>query len=154
MISISDLVSGLALFVAIFALWHSVRASRRQESSSTYLAHLAEIVQVESRLGELPDALRFHGLRKEELERVGVTPQEFAYLVNSFTLGKAWHKVLTPEATTPYGVDSYRFHMCESKEMRQVWPLVKRLLNPGPYVDRIDATIAQIEEKERNQTPA
>ena len=109
---ISDAISGLALLVAMFALWHSIRAGRKQAGFATYLAHLAEIVQVEARLGQLPEALRFHGIRKEDLESVGVTPQELAYLVNSFTLGSAWHKILTPSIITPYGVGSYRFLRC------------------------------------------
>lgn len=149
---ISDMISGLALIVALLALWQASLANRAQQASSAWLTHLSEIVEVEARLGELPEALRFHGMSKEELDRAGLTPQEFAYLLNSFTLGATWDRILHPNLRTPFGVDSYRYRMCKSKETRKAWPLVKKLMNPSVFVDRIDLTIRmQMEEEERGE---
>jgi hypothetical protein len=146
---LSDAIAGLALMMALLALWQSSRANRAQQASSAWLTHLAEIVEVESRLGSLPEALRFHGLAKEDLDQAGLTPQEFAYLLNSFTLGGTWDRILHPNLRTPFGVDSYRYRMCKSKQTRRAWPLVKKLLNPSDFVARVELTIKQIEEEER-----
>jgi hypothetical protein len=146
---ISDVISGLALIAALLALWQASLANKAQQASSTWLSHLSEIVEVEARLGEFPEALRFHGMSKEELDQAGLTPQEFAYLLNSFTLGGTWDRILHPSLRTPFGVDTYRYRMCKSKETRKAWPLVKKLMNPSDFVDRVDLTIRrQIEEEE------
>lgn len=144
----SDIVSALALVASLLALWQAILANKGQQASSTWLTHLSEIVEVEGRLGELPEALRFHGMSKEDLEQAGLTPQEFAYLLNSFTLGATWDRILHPNVRTPFGVDNYRYRMCESKETRKAWPLVKKLMNPSDFVDRVDLTIKRIEVKE------
>lgn len=111
--TISDAIAGFALVVALLALWQSSRANKAQQTASAWLAHLSEIVEVESRLGDLPEALRFHGLAVEDLAAVGLTPQEFAYLLNSFTLGATWDQLLNPNLRTPFAVGNYR-HECSS----------------------------------------
>lgn len=135
-------------FTALFSWVQYKKAQKRQEVSETRLSHLAEIVAVEAQLGQLPEALRFHGLSKEDLDEVGVTPQEFAYLLNSFTLGGTWHRILHPNRRTPFGVDHYRSRMCESSATRKAWPLVKKMMNPSEFVESIDSTIRKIEGKE------
>ena len=146
---VSDVISGSALIVALLALWQASLANKAQQASSAWLTQLSEIVEVEARLGELPEALRFHGMSKEELDQAGLTPQEFAYLLNSFTLGGIRDRQLYPILRAPFGVDSYRYRMCKSKETRKAWPLVRKLMNPSDFVERVDLTIRkQIEEEE------
>jgi hypothetical protein len=87
-------------------------------------------------------------LSKEDLDKAGITPQEFAYLLNSFTLGGTWHRILHPDLKTPFGVDHYRYRMCKSGATRKAWPLVKMLMNRSPFVEQVDLTIKQIEDKE------
>ncbi len=118
------------------------------------LAHLPPIVELEARLGDLPSALRFHGVSPSDLEEAGITPQEFAYLVNSFTLGSVWHRIIAPGIKTTYGIDHYRYRMCQAESVRKAWPLVKKLMNPSDFVERIDKTIADIERKEVGRVDA
>lgn len=140
--------SGVA---ALFSWIQYRKARRQQEVSETWLSHLAEIVAVEGQLGQLPEALRFHGLNKEDLDQAGVTPHEFAYLLNSFTLGGTWHRILHPNCRTPFGVDHYRYRMCESEATRRAWPLIRKMMNPNEFVESIDATIKAIEIKDAPQ---
>lgn len=135
-------------FTALFSWMQFKKVQKRQEVSETSLSHLAEIVAVEAQLGQLPEALRFHGLSKEDLGEAGVTAQEFAYLLNSFTLGSTWHRILHPNRRTPFGIDHYRSRMCESEATRKAWPLVKKMMNPSDFVESIDSTIRRIEGKE------
>lgn len=139
----------IALIVALVALWQAYRANKAQQDSSARLTQLSAIVEVEARLGDLPEALRFHGMSKEELDQAGITPHELAYLLNNFTLGGTSDRILGRNLRIPFGVDSYRYRMCKSKETRKAWPLVKKLMNPSDFVDRIDLTIReQIEQEE------
>ena len=153
----SELVNGLfalggafvgAGFTALFSWIQYRNAQKRQETSETWLSHLSEIVVVEARLGELPEALRFHGLGKEDLDAAGITSHEFAYLLNSFTLGGTWHRILHPKLKTPFGVDHYRYRMCKSEATRRAWPLVRMLMYRSPFVEQVDLTIKQIEAEE------
>ena len=144
----SDMFSGLAFLVALLALWQSSRTNKAQQATSAWLTQLSAIVEVESRLGELPEALRFHGIKKEELDQAGLTAEELSYLLNSFTLGGIRDKVLYPKLRTAFEIDSYRYRMCTSKETRRAWPLVKKLMNPSNFVARVDLTIERIEDTE------
>lgn len=147
----SDSISVISLILSLVAVVLSLRANRRQEVAATMLGHLSPIVELESRLGVLPNALRFHGVGEEEIREAGLEPQEFAYLVNSFTLGSVWHQIITPKIKTEYGIDEYRTRMCRSKEFRRAWPVVKKLLNPTDFVDLIDATVKTFERKEYSE---
>ena len=147
----SDLISAISLVLSLVAVLLSLRANRRQEVAATMLGHLCPIVELEARLGELPQALRFHDVSVEEIREAGLEPQEFAYLVNSFTLGSVWHQIITPKIKTAYGIDEYRTRMCRSKEFRRAWPVVKKLLNPTEFVDRIDATVETFERMETGE---
>ena len=146
----SDVISGLALIVALLAFWQASLVNRTQQASSAWLAQLSAIIEVEGRLGDLPEALRFHGIGRDELDQAGLTPQEFAYLLNSFTLGDIQDRVLHPNLRIPFGVktETYRYRMCKSKETRKAWPMIKKLMNPSAFVDRIDLTIRSQEEEE------
>lgn len=143
-------LSVLSLVISLVALWQASRAFRAQQVASTLLTHLSAIVQVESRLGELPEALRFHCVAKEELDEAGVTPPELAYLLNSFTLGSVRQDILAPTVRDAFSAGNYRYCMCQSKATRNAWPLVKRLMNPSPFIERIDRTIENIERDGAN----
>jgi hypothetical protein len=140
----AEVLSSLSLFVSIIAAVYA-RSSIR---ASTLAAHMSAIVQVESRLAELPDALRFHGLSVEDLKAAGIEPCEFAYLLNSFTLGSIRQRILSRWDRRAFPSGDYRYQMCLAKETRRAWPLVKKLMNPGAFVDRIDRTIEKIEKQE------
>lgn len=144
---ISEITAVSALIVSLIALWHANRIHRRSESSDTLLAHLSDIVQVESRLSNIPSALRFHGLSTKDLKEVDVTAEEFGYLLNSFTIGGVWHRILDKGVASPFTPGSYRHTMCLSPDTRKAWPVIKRMLNPGEYIDRVDRTISLIEKK-------
>jgi hypothetical protein len=109
---------------------------------------MSAIVQVESRLADFPPALRFHGLSEEDLERVEIEPRDFAYLLNSFTLGSIRQSILSRWKQSAFPPGDYRYQMCLAKETRRAWPLVKKLMNPSAFVARIDRTIEEIERRE------
>jgi hypothetical protein len=145
-----EVISFLSLVFSAVALWQT----RRSVRASTLIGHLSEIVQVESRLGELPSALRFHGLTKENLNKAGIDGPEFAYLLNSFTLASVRQDILRPKIRSVFPRESYRYQMCLSKDTRKAWPLIKKLMNPSPFVDRIDRTIKSIEKEEHSSESA
>ena len=137
----SDIVSVLALIVSAVAFWQTMRLNR--------VAYYTEMAQVEARLSDLPGALRFHGLAKEDLLAVGLALDEFAYLLNSFTLGSTRHQVLS-RSTKPFRPGTYRYNMCKSEATRRAWPLIKMMMNTTDFVKAIDRTIERIEAEERS----
>jgi hypothetical protein len=84
-------------------------------------------------------------VKVEELQEVDLTPKEFAYLLNSFTLGSVRQAILYPDDRAPFPVDNYRYRMCQSEATRKAWPLVKKLMSPSSFVERVDRTIREIE---------
>ena len=148
----TDVVSLLALITSIVALLWTAIMNRRQNEYSTLLAHLSDINAVEARLGQLPSALRFHGLSESDLADGGMTPEEYAYLLNNFTAGATWHMILTSRDRSPFRPGSYRYVMCQSVETQKAWPVVKRMMSPSGFVERIDATIALIQRSANQPT--
>jgi hypothetical protein len=153
-LSISDTILAISLIVSLLALWQAVRIYKRQETASTRLAHLPSILAVEGSLANLPEALRFHGIDPKDLEEAGITPQEFAYLLTSFTCGGVWHQIAPPSVKTDYEIDEYRSRMCESEPTRKAWPLVRRLMNTSTFVTLVDSAIRRIEATAGRQRDA
>lgn len=125
MIELSNILSWVALIASLWALREAQRSQKRSEDVGALLAHQSDIVETEARLGSLPKALRFHGLSLTDLQEVGLEPEEFAYLLNSFTLGGVWQRVIGKGNTGPYQGGSYRYVMCKSRDTRKAWPLVR-----------------------------
>jgi hypothetical protein len=134
----------LALFVsAVTGVW-TLRLNRDQLQSAR-LANITNIVNIERSLSDVPSALRFHGISQQCLDDAGVTADEFAYLLASCSATSLYHNFSRENPDQPFAADSYRHAMCASADFRKVWPLLKRMMNPGTFVARMDRTIALIE---------
>lgn len=103
--------------------------------------------QLERSLADIPTAFRFHGITPEQLKEIGVTPEEFAYLVANFSAGHIFHFGILNN-TEPFERDGYRYTMLKTQATRKAWPLIKRMIAPGKYGDKIEATIKAIEAEE------
>lgn len=140
------LISSLALFVsALTGIW-TIRHTREQAQAAK-LANVTSIIAVERSLGTIPTALRLHGITNDELEDAGVTAEGLAYLLASCSATSIYHNFSAEDPTQPFADDSYRHAMCASPDFRRAWPLVKRMMNKGTFVSRMDATIAGVEAR-------
>ncbi|GAC1622331.1 MAG: hypothetical protein NVS9B10_06210 [Nevskia sp.] len=136
----------LALVVsAATGVW-TIRNSREQVEAMR-LANVANIVDVERMLASVPSALRFHGVTPADLEAAGVTAAELAYLLSSCSATSLYHNNSREDPQRPFAPGSYRHGMCATEDFRRAWPLLKRLMNPGVFVSRIEATLAMIESR-------
>ena len=102
---------------------------------------------MEANLGNIPSALRFHGVTESELEVAGITPKEFGYLMPIFTVGGIDRRALDDDDITPFQPGDYYRTLLESPDTRRVWPILERLMGPSPYKKRIQATIQEIESE-------
>lgn len=139
-------VSLVALLVSLGTAWWTVVFNRGQMNSGVW-TNLNPIVQVERSLGQVPSAFRFHGITETNLSEAGVTAEELAYLVASFTSGHIYHMTHNPDAVTPFPENSYRYQMLSAPATQQAWPLIKRMLSGTNYTQRLDATLASILKK-------
>lgn len=143
--------TGIAAFAAILSLitlvWTIVSYVRQQRATSLF-NNLAAIIQVEAQLKDIPSALKFHGVDPGDLEKCGITSQEFAYLLANFTASGIYYKVYEPCETGPFNpkTDEYRYRMCVADATRKAWPLLRRFIDVGNYRARIEATIKAYEE--------
>jgi hypothetical protein len=131
----------------VFLTWKIVRATEssmqatQRSVNNMKEAHLSPVAEVERMIANVPSALAFHGITSEDLAACEVTAEEFAYVVASFTVGGIYHRTMNPDLRGPFPPDTYRYHMCCARKTQDVWHLLKRMLNPGPYRDRIEKTI-------------
>ena len=98
------MVPYFALLVSICAIAYTVYSNKRALKNSASLNNLITIVNVESQLGDVPSALKFHGVDPNELENIGVTSKEFAYLLTSFTVGGIYYKSHFPNDMEPFEI--------------------------------------------------
>lgn len=119
------------------------------------LTSLSSIINVELSLSKIKSAFRFHGITDKKLEAAGITAEELAYLVSSFTAGGIYHRISGIPyiwLSTPFKEGTYRYEMCKSSDTRKAWPLIKKMMNPSRFRDRIDNTIKKFEDKEIGRT--
>jgi hypothetical protein len=138
------LIALVALFVsAVTGIW-TLRLNRDQLQSAR-LANVTNIVNIERSLSDVPSALRFHGISQQSLDEAGITANEFAYLLASCSATSLYHNFSREDPNQPFAVDSYRYRMCATADFRKAWPLLKRMMNTGTFVSRMDRTIALIQ---------
>jgi len=143
-----DTVALFALLVSIFAIAYTVYSNKRALKNTAFLNNLITIVNVEAQLGDVPSALKFHGVDPKELENIGVSSKEFAYLLTSFTVGGIYYKAYFPNDNEPFSSGSYRYEMCKSIHTRQTWPILKNFIDGKCYRAKIEKTINLINEAE------
>lgn len=132
-----------ALIVSLLSFAISIRFSRNQVRREVRLRNLDSLGSAESLIRDFPTVLRFHGIEQVDLDIAGVTAGELAYLIANFSGGAVFFDQFR-DAGRPLPALSYRYVMLTSESTRQAWPLIKRFLDPGIYVDRIERTIELI----------
>ncbi|MDO9528330.1 MAG: hypothetical protein Q7J27_04130 [Syntrophales bacterium] len=143
---ISLAISLTALIISIGSFGWSIHIGRRRMNAAE-LASLSHVVNIEQTLGQIPTALKFHGITPEEMEEADIEPKEVAYLLSSFTAGGIYHGTKAQKKIKTFEVGSYRYDMCKSEATRKAWPIIKRMMNPSNYRDKINATINLIHNK-------
>jgi hypothetical protein len=113
------IVSLLAALISVISLVWSIRTSLNQREGAAIIANLTNIAEIEATLGQVPTALRFHGIDPDELESHGVTPQEFAYVVSNFAIGGVYYRS-SPQPENLLKSGSYRYEMCKAEATRKV----------------------------------
>jgi hypothetical protein len=136
----SELISLAALIISIVSISWSIHIGRRRMNAAE-LASLSHVVNIEQTLGQVPTALKFHGITLKEIKKADIEPKELSYLLSSFTAGAIYHGTKAQKKIKTFEVGSYRYEMCKSEATRKAWPIIKRLMNPSNYRDKIDATI-------------
>jgi len=139
-------IASIALLVSIASSLWTYRQNREQVRVAR-LSNLTSIVGVEGSLGKVPSALRFHGIDQAELAEAGVTPEEFAYLLTNCTATAFYHNTSNEKPDQPFAEGSYRRAMCVTPDFQRAWPVLKKMMNKGMFVSRVDATIAAVRKK-------
>lgn len=104
-ISIITSIGGLILaIIALIKYLKSIKEKDLEAVSNT----LTNIAQLEIQLTKVPTAFKLHNVDLENLNSLGVTPEELAYLVSSFTIGGTYYRKTSPlhektnECITPF----------------------------------------------------
>ena len=104
------------------------------------------LVSVEARLADVPSALRFHGIDPSDLSKHGLTDGEFAYSVNSFSVGGTYYRT-APKPEWMLRPGTYYHEMCRAEATRRAWPLLRRMLQPSPYRERLDSVFKELDRE-------
>jgi hypothetical protein len=139
--SASEWIAILAAFISVTASVVAFQSARIQL--------LTQFSQLDRSIESAPGVIRFHGVEEHELAELGITVQEFAYLVSQFKFISYYERLNMSLITGPYRTGSYRYRLCESKDVQLAWPLIKRLLSNGRYTTRMDKTIHLIQQLTR-----
>lgn len=126
-----------------------------QQLNNATLVNLSSIVQVERSIGsiEKTNAFRFHGITDEEINDAGVTKEELAYLVASFTAGRIYDACVFPEVsmTEPLKNTHYRYKMLAQPETRKAWHLIARMMTADSYIKKLELTKDEIENQQTHK---
>ena len=144
---IAGLVSLIALVFSIFAAYKSVSNEKYKQNRADYVVIETSFVQLEMSLKDRPGALKFHNVNIEDINKIGISIEEFSYLLANFTLGGIDYreKLITddkPELT------NYRIKMLHSQDTRNAWHMLKKMMSDTLYTDLIEEEIKKINEIE------
>jgi hypothetical protein len=142
----SAITSIAALLISLFSFLWTWSHNRKEVQFQLRSITESTFINVEQMLASVPSALKFHGITIEELKQVGVTPEEFAYILSNFTAGGILHRTENSRNFEPFDLNSYRGTMIQSDDTRKVWPILRKCIAPSPYRDRIEATIRKVEK--------
>ena len=106
-------------------------------------------ISLERSLRDTPAAFRFHQVDMNAVERAGVTPDEFSYLVAVFTSGGLHIKandVLQKGRTVPaaFKQGSYFRRLLSTPEVLTVWPELEKMIGSSVFLVRLRMTIDEI----------
>lgn len=147
--SLELFISGFAIILSVFSLVFSVWSTKRQEYLNSLANNLIYMSDIERTIADTPSILELHSVEQKELEEAGVTPQEFAYLLSSFSVGGLYYRTLGAKVRKPFAPGTYRYNMLKSERTRRAWPLIKKFMGPSPYRDKIEFTISCIDRQEK-----
>jgi len=133
----------------VVILIYTAVSNRRQEFVTGRLSNLASVSDIELMIADHPQLLEFHGISSQELEVAQVSGREVAYLLSSFTAGRMYYSADKARSVKPFERESYRYSMLKSPQTRRAWPIIRKMMEPDSYRDKIDITIQMIEEEYR-----
>jgi len=145
-ISMELVVSIAAIILSLISFGWQIIVYIDKLRNNAIIASVPKMIDIEKRIGDEPNLLKFHGFEDpiSELNKHGLTPQEFSYLVTSFTAGGVYYRTSShPEELLKE--NSYRRNMCKSEPMRRAWPLVRRLLTDSNYSRALDEIFEQLD---------
>ena len=142
-----DIISVIALGVSLISVTWTIWYTNRQRKLQPMFNYLAQIAGIEKNLGENQDLLKCHSIEPSELKEIGVTPEEFGYLLSSFTIGHAWYLAhgYGKSKKNAFEKGSYRYQMITSTPAIKSWPILKKFISDTRYRDKLEATIKEYE---------
>ncbi len=138
------IIAVFSLAIAIISFVLSLKKYQRDGFAQSYLSNENHMIEIESRIGQHPRFLRFHGIENPEelLAGLDIDSEDFAYLVNSFTAGAIYYNTASQSLKgIILAPGSYRWRMCKSPAVKKAWPAIKVLLAAGEYRDRLESLI-------------
>ena len=144
-ISVIALIASIVMpLIVWFVSYNFYQKKRLYHARAT---NLVAIVPIERSLGDIQSAFRFHGITDQDFKEAGVTPQELAYLVASFTAGRIYDDQARSESfmKEPYNESHYRYKMLAQHSTRRAWPLIARMMTADEYIEKLEITKDAIE---------
>ena len=80
-------------------------------------------------------------------DRFDISPEEFSYLLTSFTAGGIYYRIKNARPDVPYQKGTYRYNMLKASKTRKAWPILQKFIEPSPYRDKLEVTLKTIEEE-------
>ncbi len=137
----------LALFVSLSSLAWTVYMNRYQAKQAALTANLNLRAQVMARIADTPALLRFHDIGLEDLQAVGITAAEFAYLLVIYESGRILYDLHEHRGNPVLPAGTFRYKMCRSRDFRRAWPLIMRVCDETPFSQLMEATMHDLERE-------
>jgi len=139
------IISIVALVVSLSSLGWQAITWRKQHEQGRLNQNIALLAEIKMKLAEMPEAFRFHGISKKDMEAHEITEKELAYLVANFMAGQVYYETIDNNPGEPFGENDYRTQICKTVAFRKAWPLVKKILDDTSYRKKVEKTVVRYE---------
>lgn len=129
---------------SIVAQEEATRSLEQQLDAQRHIQSYSRLLDAEMMMVDTPEVLALHGVRSEDLERIGATPEEVLYVLRSVRAGMETSRLEELEGQ-PHVLSPYRRKQLEDPKFRAIWTDVLRghFIFRAPFVESVDRYIAQ-----------
>lgn len=148
---IDEIASVLAFIFSIFALWISIRRqikTRTQEGAAEALAAFATLEQM---IKDVPDALEFHGIKKEALQIANISTKQLSYFLSNMTTGGIYCRTTEKVGLIKFfdkkkvghieffdSEEGYYGRMFKQEATRNAWAICRCCIAQSAYRKKLD----------------
>ena len=137
----------LQIATIIFGFIYAIYRFNKETFRASSHENLKALLSIYDDLTENHSLLDIYSIDTEALEKKGISPAQFVYLLKDFTAGQLYYDTHYKHKNGMFPENTYRHHLCGLSSTKDCWPSLRTFFGATNYGNCIDKTIIAIHGK-------